>query len=104
MNGGEAVQQASEWMMYARALFALLFVVALIFLTSALARKYGLDKRIAGLKGQAPTLSVLEIVYVDPRHKLVRVRAGLKEHVLLLGPTASVVVSSQDVEGKQDAT
>lgn len=98
MNTTVALQQTPEWMMYARACFAFLFVVALIYLSGALARKYGLDKRMAGLKGNESTLQVTETLYLDPRRKLVRVRAGKKEHLLLLGPTGDVLVSTYDAE------
>ena len=102
-NTVTTLQQAPEWMMYVRALFAFLFVISLIYLSGALARKYGIDKRMSGAKGKEPTLSVIETLYLDPRRKLVRVKAGQKEHLLLLGPTGETLISSQDAQEKQDA-
>lgn len=98
VNGAQALQDASDWMMYGRVFFALLFVVALIYLTSAVVRKYGLDKHIVGTKAATKTLSVIETLYLDPRRRVVVLRAGKKEHLLLLTPTKDVVIASQDAE------
>jgi flagellar protein FliO/FliZ len=103
MNTSIPLQDVPEWMMYLRVVFAFLFVIALIYLSSALARKYGLDKHIKGTKGKETTLSVSETLYLDPRRRLVLVRSGKKEHLLLLAPTGDVVIASQDVEAKHDA-
>lgn len=102
MNTTVPLQEASDLMMVARVVLSLLFVVALIYLSSAIARKYGLDKRIAGVKKGEPTMAVVETLYLDPRRKLVRVRVDAKEHVLLLAPTGDVLVSSHDAEAQRD--
>lgn len=98
VNATVALQEASDWMMYSRVVFALLFVVALIYLTSAFVRKYGLDKHIVGTKAATKTLAVTETLYLDPRRRVVVLRAGKKEHLLLLNPTKDVVIASYDAE------
>ncbi len=42
----------------------------------------------------APRLALVETLALDGRHRLVRVRDGAAEHVLLLGPQAASVVTS----------
>ena len=98
VNATVALQEASEWLIYGRVIFAFLFVVALIYLVSAFARKYGLDKRLSGVKGAEKTLSITETLYLDPRRRIVVVRAGKKEHLLLLTPTRDLMIASHDVE------
>jgi flagellar protein FliO/FliZ len=83
-----------EWMDYLRVPLALLFVVGLIFLSSAALRKTGLDKRIIGNKGAA-RMSVVETLYLDPRRRLVIVREGENEHVLLLSAAGDLHVASR---------
>lgn len=91
-------QDMPEWMMLARVLFAFLLVVSLIYLSSFLVKKCGLDKRLTGVKGKEPTLEVVESLYLDPRRRLVLVRAGAKKHLLLLSASGDMLVSS-DEEG-----
>lgn len=103
MNTAATLPEVSEWWALARALFALLFVVALIYLASALARKYGLDKRVAGVNGREPVMSVVETLYLDPRRRLVLVRVGAKQHVLLLSQAGDLVVATEEVEAVRHA-
>ena len=103
MSEAAALQESAEWMTYLRAIFALLFVVALIYLSSAAARKYGLDKRLAGAKPQQQTtLSLSETLYLDPRRRIVKVREGSKIHLLLLGPNNDVHIATQASEAAHD--
>lgn len=95
MNSSIPVQQAFEWGLYLRALFAFLFVVSLIYFSSFFAKKYGIDRKVNGQFGKESTLSVVETLYLDPRRRLVRVRAGERHHVLLLGPHSDIVIASE---------
>ncbi len=99
VNATVALQEASGWMIYGRAVFSLLFVVALIYLTSALVRKYGIDKRLTGIKTADKNLAVTDTLYLDPRRRVVVLRAGKKEHLLLLTPARDIVIASQEAEG-----
>lgn len=104
MSAPAELSEISGGWLFVRTLFAFLFVVALIYLSAALARKYGLDKRAAGIKGKTPTLSVEETLYLDPRRRLVLVRAGGEHHLLLLSQSGDVVVASNAaVEGGEHA-
>jgi flagellar protein FliO/FliZ len=87
----------AEWMLYARAIFALIFVAGLIVLLGAMAKKYGLDKRLTGSKNTIRRLSIVETLYLDPKNRLVIVRLGKKEHVLLLGAAGNSVVESREL-------
>lgn len=103
MSTVAALPEISEGWMLARMVFALLFVVALIYLSSALARRYGLDKRVAGVKGREPAMSVVETLYLDPRRRLVLVSVGTRQHVLLLSQAGDLVVATEEVEAVQHA-
>jgi flagellar protein FliO/FliZ len=83
-----------EWMDYLRAAFALIFVVGLIMLLRVFIGRTGLNKRLAGNKGSA-RLSIAETLYLDPRRRVVIVRDGDSEHVLLLGVTGDVLIESR---------
>jgi flagellar protein FliO/FliZ len=81
-------------MLYARAVFALVFVIGLIFLSAALAKRYGLDKRIAGNNKLPRQMEVMETLYLDPKNKLVLVCCSGKEHLLLLGSAGNLLIES----------
>ncbi len=85
----------SESFTYVRAIFALLFVIGLIFLLAAVAKKTGLDKKLAGARGTTRRLSVAETIYLDPKHRLVLVKDDNKEHLLLVGTSGSLLIESR---------
>ncbi len=91
-----------EWIEYLRALLALLFVVALIFVLSFALRRSGLDKRLIGNKGNA-RLRVVETLYLDPRHRLVIVQHDQREHLLLIGPHGSQPIATSEKSGTDAA-
>ncbi len=92
-----------EWMVYAQTLFALLFVIGLIFLTAALAKRMGLDKRFAGHASGTRRLRLVETLYLDTKHRLVIVDADGKEHLLLLGINGNVLVGALDAKDSDAA-
>lgn len=83
-----------EWMDYLRVPVALVFVIGLIFLLSAMLKKTGFDKRLIGNKGPG-RLSVIETLYLDPKRRVVIIKDGQKEHVLLLSATGDVLITSR---------
>ena len=88
----------SEYFTYLRTIFALAFVVGLIFLCAVLVKKTGLDKRLAGNKSAVRRLSIIETMYVDPKHRLVLVKCDNREHLLLLGISSDLLVESHTHE------
>lgn len=72
---------------------ALVFVLALIGAVSWAARRY---LAIAGTTALASRrrLAVIETVMVDGKSRLVLVRRDDREHLLMIGPTGSVVVET----------
>jgi flagellar protein FliO/FliZ len=85
---------ADEIFTYFKVILALGFVVGLIFTSAALVKKTGLDKRITGNKGTTPRLSVVETLYLDPKHRMVIVKCDEKEHLLMLGVNTDLVVDA----------
>ncbi len=80
--------------LYGRFLFALVGVLALIGLLTWLARRFGLGGRLVPNKGRERRLSIVEVMALDSRRKLVLVRRDATEHLVLLGPGQDVVVES----------
>jgi flagellar protein FliO/FliZ len=89
-----------EWMDYLRVVFALLFVIGLIFFAGLIVRRSGLDKRLTGNKGPA-RLNLVETLYLDPRRRIVIVRCEDHEYVLLLATTGDLLIETR--EGKKNA-
>jgi hypothetical protein len=78
----------------ARAVVALVLVLALIALTVWLMRRFG-DARVAGGGGgrnRQQRLAVLDSAVVDARRRLVLIRRDNVEHLLLIGGPSDVVV------------
>lgn len=80
---------------YLRFALSLVFVLGLIGMLAALARRAGLGFPAAALKpGGKRRLSVVEATQLDSRRRLVLVRRDDVEHLLLLSPTAETVVET----------
>ena len=86
----------------ARAVVALVLVLALIALTVWLMRRFG-DGRIvsqAGGRGRQQRLAVLDSATVDARRRLVLIRRDNAEHLLLIGGPTDVVVEQNIMRGQ----
>ncbi|HVY12905.1 MAG TPA: hypothetical protein VHB73_05005 [Alphaproteobacteria bacterium] len=83
-----------------RAVVALAFVIGLLLLFAAGLRKWGGKLGLAALTPQSTRkrLQLLEVMLLDSRHRLAVVRMENREHLILLGPGAPVVVESRDVK------
>lgn len=77
-----------------RAVLALLFVLGLIGILTWIARRL----RLPGFSTGGPNrrLEVVETLVVDPRHKVVLMRADGLEHLVLLGPSAPLLLERRD--------
>lgn len=82
-----------DWGLAARFVVALAVVLALIAAATWFARRYVASGLIGGLGGRR-RLSVVEYAILDGKSRLVLVRRDNVEHLLVLGPTAAVVVES----------
>ena len=79
---------------YFRFLLALLLVVGLIGLFAFLLKRLGLGSIRAPTLGKRHRLSIQEVAAIDARHKLVLVRRDDRDHLILLGSTADLLVES----------
>ncbi len=82
---------------YLRFVLALIFVLGLIGGLALLARRFGFGGRMIVQAGMKQRLSVCEVRPLDSRHKLVLITRDEKEHLLLIGPTNSLVVEGDIV-------
>ena len=82
-----------EVMDYFRFFLALVFVLGLIGLLAALARRAGLGFPAKAIKpGGKRRLSVVEVTAVDGRRRMGLVRRDNVEHLLLISPTTEMVI------------
>jgi len=85
---------------YFRFLLALIFVIGLIALVTALARRAGLGFPAAAIKrAGSRRLGVVEVSSIDGRRRLALIRRDGVEHLLLLSPTAETVIETGIVDG-----
>ncbi len=70
---------------YFNFILALAFVLGLIGAAAWLARRFGLAGRLAHRTGPARRLSVVEVMPLDTRRKLVLLRRDEAEYLVLLG-------------------
>ena len=76
---------------YTQTILALIFVLALIGTLTALARRFGFGYRRASTGGQR-RLSIVEIMPVDAKRRLVLLRRDDHEHLVLLGATSELFI------------
>ncbi|MBT4769906.1 MAG: FliO/MopB family protein [Rhodospirillaceae bacterium] len=80
---------------YLKFIVALLFVLALIFLLAHLVKRFGI-----GFPGNLSTastkrrLTLIEQMTLDAKRRLVLVRRDDVEHLILLGPSADLIVET----------
>lgn len=78
---------------FTRFILAFLLVIGLIGLLALFLKRYGRTaKTIFGVKEGDGRLQLIEMRYLDPKHKLALVKRDNVEHLLLLGEGHSVVV------------
>ena len=86
-----------DWLDWVRTLFALLATLALIGAVAYGARRLGMLQP----GGQGPKrLRVMESLMIDPRRRLIVVRCDDREHLILLSPTADIVVAETTAQAE----
>ncbi len=79
---------------YFRFFLALVFVLALIGVLTALARRFGLGYRGAPKRGKGRRLSIVEAIPIDAKRRLVLLRRDATEHLVLLGGGSDLLIES----------
>ncbi len=77
---------------YLRFLLALVFVIALIAMFAAFARRMGFGYRRTDKGSRIRRLSIVEIMPVDAKRRLVLIRRDATEHLILLGTGSDLLV------------
>jgi flagellar protein FliO/FliZ len=75
-----------------RAMLALVLVLGLIGGATWAARRFGPSLWFGAKPKSNRSLGVIESLPIDARHRLVLVRRGERNHLLLIGPNHSLVV------------
>ncbi len=78
----------------AQSALALIFVLSLIGLGAAVLKRAGWGVGTAARSRAGRRLSLVEVMPLDPRRKLVLVRRDGTEHLLLLGAQSELVVET----------
>ena len=79
---------------YLRFALALVFVLALIGVLTAVARRFGFGYASAKIRGKQKRLAIVEIMPVDAKRRLVLFKRDSTEHLVLLGGTTDTVVET----------
>lgn len=79
--------------LYARPLLSLIFVIGLIFIAAAAARRFSSQRGFFG-KSHPPRLKVVDRLVLDNKRHLLVVRHHESEHVLFLGHNNDFLVGS----------
>ncbi|MAN79272.1 MAG: hypothetical protein CMM77_11590 [Rhodospirillaceae bacterium] len=80
---------------YFRFILALVFVIGLIALLAAVARRAGWGFPAAAIKRASNRrLGIVEVTPLDGRRRLILVRRDDTEHLLLIGPTSELVIET----------
>ena len=88
-----------------RGLLALVFVLGLIGGLAILAKRFGFTPRVTkSIPSAKRRLSVVEVLPVDAKRRLVLIRSDDREHLILLGTDSDLVVETgkQKLDKKED--
>jgi flagellar protein FliO/FliZ len=85
-----------EYTDYTRFSLALAFIVLLIWGLAYVAKRTGLDKRIRGATGQHGRMAVVDVLYLDPKRKMILVRADAREYLLFVAGDQVHVMNQWD--------
>ncbi len=88
---------------YMRFALALIFVLALIGVLVAVARRFGFGYASPSKKGHNRRLSIVEIMPIDTKRRLVLVRRDKREHLILLGQTSETLIEDA-IQAVDDGT
>jgi flagellar protein FliO/FliZ len=78
--------------LYMRTVLSLVLVIGLVVLCAWALRRFGSAARLVP-RGQR-RLGIVEVAALDVRHRLVLVRRDGIEHLLLVGPSQSLVIEA----------
>ncbi len=77
---------------FSRFFLSLAFVIFLIWFSAFMLKRFGWDKKLRGATGATGRLQVAEVLYLDPKRKLLIVRADKKEYLLLVAGDSATLV------------
>lgn len=81
-----------DYAAYSQFVLALLFVLALIGVLGAIARRLGFGGIRAVGGASARRITIAEVRPLDAKRKLVLVRRDQVEHLIIIGPTGETVI------------
>lgn len=89
---------------FLRVIFALLFVLGLLYLLNVLVRKYGTRIGLRGMMttGKSRRLDLVEIMPLDARYKVALIQRDDVQHLILLGGTDAQVIETGIAPASQD--
>ena len=79
---------------FSRLFLSLAFVIFLIWLTAFVIKRFGLDRKLRGVTGTQGRLQVVDVLYLDPKRRLMLVRADTTEYLLLLSGDSATVLNT----------
>lgn len=94
-----------EWHQILQAVFALIFVIGLLFVTLWLFKfceQKGLKSKLFRELKSGTRINILERRGLDARNRLVLIKADDTEYLLLLGQSGNLLLDSKPSSGQQD--
>jgi len=80
--------------LYMRSVLVLALVLGMILLAGVVLRRFGPARHLAGQRGRARRLRVLESAPLDGRRRLVLVRCDDRDHLLLIGGETDLLIEA----------
>lgn len=77
---------------YLRFMLALVFVLGLILMAAWAAKRFGMGMAAKGARGRRRRITLVEVMPLDGKRRLVLIRRDDREHLLLVGGAADLVV------------
>ncbi len=88
---------------YLKFIIALLLVLGLLYFCLWVLKRFGIGQAIITDKKHNKNLSLLEVLPLDGRRKLMRIQDDKQEHLILTGPHNDLIISSKTAQNNNGA-
>ena len=83
-----------ETLDFSRVFLSLALVVFLIWLSGFALKRLGIDRKLKGATGSQGRLQVVDVLYLDPKRRVVLLRADTTEYLLLVSGDSATVIDT----------
>lgn len=83
---------------YLKFILALLIVLGLLYGCLWILKRFGIGQAVITKKTREKNLSLLEVLPLDGRRKLMRIKDGEQEHLILTSPNNDLAISTKPLQ------